>query len=44
MENTTSSENTPSMNQIIRLKKGLNNEILFFRKGDFYEMFGDDAI
>ena len=39
-----SSENTPLMNQIIRLKKGLNNEILFFRKGDFYEMFGDDAI
>jgi DNA mismatch repair protein MutS len=35
--------NTPLMNQYYRIKSQYPNEILFFRMGDFYEMFGEDA-
>ena len=35
---------TPMMRQFNALKKDHPDKILFFRMGDFYEMFGDDAI
>ncbi|MFQ6002960.1 MAG: DNA mismatch repair protein MutS [Candidatus Zixiibacteriota bacterium] len=34
---------TPFMNQYIKIKSQYPDEILFFRMGDFYEMFGEDA-
>ena len=37
------SENTPMMEQYYRLKKQHPETIMFFRMGDFYEMFGEDA-
>ena len=37
-------EGTPMMNQYNRIKKELSDCILFFRLGDFYEMFNEDAI
>jgi DNA mismatch repair protein MutS len=36
-------ELTPMMAQYNRLKRKYNNCILFFRMGDFYEMFNEDA-
>lgn len=38
------SSETPMMQQYNALKKDHPDKILFFRMGDFYEMFGDDAI
>ncbi|NLY10276.1 MAG: DNA mismatch repair protein MutS [Firmicutes bacterium] len=35
---------TPMMQQYNRIKEQYPDAILFFRLGDFYEMFGDDAI
>ncbi len=37
-------ETTPLMAQYAAIKAQYQNEILFFRLGDFYEMFNDDAI
>ena len=37
-------ENTPMMQQYLRIKKENPDAILFFRLGDFYEMFNEDAI
>jgi len=34
---------TPLMEQYYRIKKEYPDKILFFRMGDFYEMFGEDA-
>ena len=34
---------TPMMKQYFTLKKQVKEAILFFRMGDFYEIFGDDA-
>ena len=34
---------TPMINQYLQIKEQHKNEILFFRLGDFYEMFFDDA-
>ncbi len=34
---------TPMMKQYLEIKKKNQNEILFFRMGDFYEMFFEDA-
>jgi DNA mismatch repair protein MutS len=34
---------TPMMQQYLSLKQELKDEVLFFRMGDFYEMFMDDA-
>jgi len=34
---------TPLMTQYLKIKKQYPDGILFFRVGDFYEMFGDDA-
>ncbi|MBO7318471.1 MAG: DNA mismatch repair protein MutS, partial [Clostridia bacterium] len=38
------SEMTPMMSQYLQIKKEYSDAILFFRLGDFYEMFFDDAI
>ena len=37
-------ELTPMMHQYFRIKERNTDCILFFRLGDFYEMFGDDAL
>jgi DNA mismatch repair protein MutS len=36
-------EITPLMKQYFKIKSQYPEEIVFFRMGDFYEMFGDDA-
>ena len=38
------SEMTPMMSQYLQIKKDYSDTILFFRLGDFYEMFFDDAL
>ncbi|MFN3966183.1 MAG: DNA mismatch repair protein MutS [Endomicrobiia bacterium] len=35
---------TPLMNQYYKIKENYPDAILFFRLGDFYEMFGEDAL
>ena len=35
---------TPMMKQYFEIKEDNKDAILFFRLGDFYEMFFDDAI
>jgi DNA mismatch repair protein MutS len=35
---------TPLMRQYYKIKEQHPDKILFFRMGDFYEMFGDDAV
>ncbi|MDI6640691.1 MAG: DNA mismatch repair protein MutS [Elusimicrobiota bacterium] len=35
---------TPLMQQYQRIKQNYSDAILFFRLGDFYEMFGEDAL
>jgi len=35
---------TPMMRQYLKFKAQYPDKILFFRMGDFYEMFGDDAV
>ena len=37
-------ELTPMMKQYLDIKEQHKDEILFFRLGDFYEMFADDAV
>ncbi|MBO4914524.1 MAG: DNA mismatch repair protein MutS, partial [Oscillospiraceae bacterium] len=37
-------ELTPMMRQYLEIKEQHKDEILFFRLGDFYEMFAEDAI
>lgn len=37
-------EATPMMKQYIKVKKKYNDCILFYRLGDFYEMFNEDAM
>jgi DNA mismatch repair protein MutS len=41
---TTTPELTPMMRQYLEIKSGYQDAILFFRLGDFYEMFLDDAV
>ena len=36
--------NTPAMRQYVEIKEKYPDAILFFRMGDFYEMFQEDAI
>jgi len=40
----TSASTTPMMKQFLAIKKDHPDAILFYRMGDFYEMFGDDAV
>ena len=35
---------TPMMEQYLRIKKNYQDTLLFFRLGDFYELFFEDAI
>lgn len=46
MKSSTSSGGsiTPLMRQYYKIKSQYPDKILFFRMGDFYEMFGDDAV
>jgi len=37
-------EQTPMMRQYLEIKSGYPDAVLFFRMGDFYEMFLDDAL
>ena len=37
-------EQTPMMRQYLEIKAGYPDAILFFRMGDFYEMFLEDAL
>ncbi len=39
----TETKNTPMMEQYLSIKEKYKDAILFFRMGDFYEMFHDDA-
>tara|TARA_R110002072_G_scaffold172728_5_gene327095 strand:+ start:41238 stop:43895 length:2658 start_codon:yes stop_codon:yes gene_type:complete len=39
----TSSNHTPMMQQFFKIKRDHPSELLFYRMGDFYEMFYDDA-
>ncbi len=41
---TIDSKMTPMMKQYFEIKKNHQSEILFFRMGDFYEMFFEDAV
>ena len=36
-------EHTPMMQQYLSIKKNYSDELLFYRMGDFYELFYDDA-
>jgi DNA mismatch repair protein MutS len=40
----TGSSDTPLMRQYLRIKAEHQDKILFFRMGDFYEMFFEDAV
>ena len=44
VKNSDKSKLTPLMKQFYDIKEQHPDKILFFRMGDFYEMFGDDAI
>jgi DNA mismatch repair protein MutS len=44
MQKESDSLNTPAMKQFAEIKRNYPEGILFFRMGDFYEMFLDDAI
>ena len=35
---------TPLIEQYVKIKQQHMDEVLFFRVGDFYEMFNEDAI
>jgi len=44
MTETTSAKLTPMLEQFYEQKKHHGDAILFYRMGDFYEMFGEDAV
>jgi DNA mismatch repair protein MutS len=37
-------DSTPLMKQFSEIKAQAGDALLFFRMGDFYELFGDDAV
>ncbi|HTL12480.1 MAG TPA: DNA mismatch repair protein MutS [Bdellovibrionota bacterium] len=41
---TAEADSTPLMKQYWDLKREAGDSLLFFRMGDFYELFGDDAV
>lgn len=43
-ENNNTSNYTPMVRQYLAVKEQHKNELLFFRLGDFYEMFFEDAL
>ena len=38
------SDHTPMMQQYLRIKAEYPHQLVFYRMGDFYELFFDDAI
>ena len=44
MDETTAEKLTPMMKQYRKIKLQHKNHVLFFRMGDFYEMFFEDAV
>ncbi len=44
MTTQTDTKQTPMMQQFFQIKQQHPDKILFYRMGDFYEMFGDDAV
>ncbi len=45
MANSENHQNvTPMMKQYLEIKKEYSDTVLFFRMGDFYEMFNEDAV
>jgi DNA mismatch repair protein MutS len=44
MQTSTTAEETPLMQQYNRIKSKYPDALLLFRVGDFYEMFGEDAV
>ncbi|WP_455374626.1 DNA mismatch repair protein MutS [Kaarinaea lacus] len=43
LDTATASKHTPMMQQYLRIKAEFPNMLLFYRMGDFYELFFDDA-
>ena len=43
-ENIDKSKYTPMMRQYLEIKEQYKDALVFFRLGDFYEMFFNDAI
>ncbi len=43
MNNAKDQQHTPMMQQFMRIKADHPHDLLFYRMGDFYEMFHDDA-
>ncbi|MFT5710116.1 MAG: DNA mismatch repair protein MutS [Halioglobus sp.] len=43
MSNAKDQQHTPMMQQFMRIKADHPHDLLFYRMGDFYEMFHDDA-
>lgn len=43
MSTSTASKHTPMMQQYLRIKADYPDQLLFYRMGDFYELFFDDA-
>src|SRR5574343_2062024 len=43
MENSAYADHTPMMQQYLRIKAEHPHELVFYRMGDFYELFFDDA-
>ncbi len=43
MSNTKDQQHTPMMQQFMRIKADHPHDLLFYRMGDFYEMFHEDA-
>ena len=44
MDKQKNLKQTPMMQQFYKIKQQHPDKILFYRMGDFYEMFGDDAV
>ncbi|MGB4343998.1 MAG: hypothetical protein WBJ03_10320, partial [Moraxellaceae bacterium] len=44
MSTDSLNDHTPMMQQYLRIKAEHPNELIFYRMGDFYELFFDDAI
>jgi DNA mismatch repair protein MutS len=44
MKDTAPEKHTPMMQQYLRLKADHQDKLLFYRMGDFYELFHDDAV
>ena len=44
MATSATDDSTPLMKQYNELKAQAGDALLFFRMGDFYELFGEDAV